>query len=90
MQGHHTRAAALAEEAVSIVSTTDHLNMRADALVDLAVVRRSAGDGAAATRAFESAVELYREKENVAAIELARRITSREEGRPLARPPGRS
>jgi len=90
MQGHHTRAAALAEEAVSIVGTSDQLNMRADARVDLAVVRSSAGDGAAATRAFESAVELYREKENVAAIELARRLPSGEEWRPLARPPVRS
>jgi class 3 adenylate cyclase len=85
-RGQHKRACVLAEEAVALAATTDQLNLRADTLVDLAIVLRSGGAAAKAKRALRSAVALYDEKENAAGVALARRLVSREDGRSPARP----
>ena len=42
-RGHAQRAVELARAAVEIAMTTDHLNIQADALVDLAIVQEAAG-----------------------------------------------
>jgi class 3 adenylate cyclase/tetratricopeptide (TPR) repeat protein len=64
-RGRTQRAVDLAREAVTISSTTDHLNLRADATVDLAIVLEAARDPKAAAAAFAAAVRLYQEKGNL-------------------------
>jgi hypothetical protein len=67
-----TEAARLAREAVELSEETDDLNMRADTLVDLGEVLRTAGVASAAAEAFGRAHELYQTKGNVVGAEDAR------------------
>jgi class 3 adenylate cyclase/tetratricopeptide (TPR) repeat protein len=64
-RGHTQRAVDLAREAVTISSTTDHLNLQADATADLAIVLEAARDADRAAAAFASAVSLYDQKGNL-------------------------
>jgi tetratricopeptide (TPR) repeat protein len=77
-RGQTRRALELADEAVAIVMTTDHLNEQADAMVDLALVHEAAGSAAAAAAALASAAEIYEAKGNV--------VRAREAQGRLARP----
>ena len=54
--------------------------MRADTLVDLGEVLDAAGDREGAVSAFDSALGLYEEKGNAAAVEVTRRRWSALEG----------
>jgi tetratricopeptide (TPR) repeat protein len=62
----------LAREAVRIVEPTDWLNLRGDALVDLAEVLRLAGRPAEARAPLEEAIRLFEQKGNVVAEQRAR------------------
>jgi tetratricopeptide (TPR) repeat protein len=76
-RGDPTPAVAEAREAVALAETTDDVNMRADALVDLAEVLRRSGAPEDAKEPLDRATELYRAKGNVAAIaRLERRIAA--------------
>ena len=50
---------------MDIIGATDHLNTRADRLVDLAEILALAGQAESATRAREEALELYEQKGNL-------------------------
>jgi class 3 adenylate cyclase/tetratricopeptide (TPR) repeat protein len=63
-RGQTARAVALADEAVGIAMTTDHLNLQGDALADLAWVLREAGDDRGAEAALAGSRERFREKGN--------------------------
>jgi tetratricopeptide (TPR) repeat protein len=86
IRGQYKRARVLAEEAVALAAATDQLNLRADALVDLAIVLRTGGASAEAKRALQSAIACHEEKENAAGIELARLLFAQEDERSPARP----
>jgi DNA-binding SARP family transcriptional activator len=66
-RGRHNEAQALAREAVALVERTDLLTHHGDALLDLAVVLRLAGDDAGADVAAQRGRELHARKGNVAA-----------------------
>jgi len=72
-RGSAEEAESLARDAVERSEATDDLNMRADTLVDLGEVLRTAGDRAGAEAALASALELYETKGNASAAEAARR-----------------
>ncbi len=71
-QGDFEAAERLVREAVEIVESTDWLNIRGDALVDLADVLRLAGRRAQARAALEEAIHLFDQKGNVVAGQRAR------------------
>jgi tetratricopeptide (TPR) repeat protein len=71
-QGRVDEAEDLAQEAVSISESTDFLNTRADALVDLAHVHRRAGRLDEARTAVATGLALYEEKGNEVAAERTR------------------
>ena len=77
-RGHAQRALELAREAVEIAMTTDHLNIQADALVDLAIVQEAAGAADEAETALATAVRIFETKGNV--------VRAREGGRLPTRP----
>jgi tetratricopeptide (TPR) repeat protein len=77
-RGHAQRAVELAREAVKIAMTTDHLNIQADALVDLAIVQDAAGVADEAETALATAVRIFETKGNV--------VRAREGGRLPTRP----
>ena len=77
-RGQTRRALELAQEAVDIIMTTDHLNEQGDAMMDLASVRETADDRGGAAAAFATAVEIYEAKGNT--------VRAREAQRRLARP----
>ena len=79
-RGHAQRAVELAREAVEIAMTTDHLNIQADALVDLAIVQEAAGAADEAETALATAVRIFETKGNV--------VRAREGGRLPTRPIG--
>ncbi len=66
----------LAEEAVGVADLTDALNLRADALVNLAESLRLAGAPDQATDALQRAVQLYEQKGNVVGAARASTIAS--------------
>jgi predicted ATPase/class 3 adenylate cyclase len=72
-RGRTAEAALLARESVALAEETDDLNMRADTLVDLGEVLRTAGEGPPASDAFARARELYEAKGNVVGAEDVRR-----------------
>jgi hypothetical protein len=72
-RGLGEEAEALAREAVARAESTDDLNMRGDALVNLGEVLRSHGNRAGATLALTDALRLYDAKGNAAAAEATRR-----------------
>jgi tetratricopeptide (TPR) repeat protein len=63
-RGDTAEAERLAREAVAMAEPTDMLNMRANALADLAVVLRLAGRAAEAERLLRQALDLYQRKGN--------------------------
>ena len=64
-RGSHRRAIALAQEAVDILATTDHLNSQGDALVDLGHVLAAAGSDEEATAALAAGIERFEAKGNI-------------------------
>ncbi len=79
-RGQVDEAERVARDAVERSEATDDLNMRADTLVDLGEVLDAAGDREGAVSAFDSALGLYEEKGNAAAVEVTRRRWSALEG----------
>jgi predicted ATPase/class 3 adenylate cyclase len=73
-QRNDTEGEELAKEAVSLSSRTDFLNMRADALVDLAEVLRLRRKPQAAVIALEKAARLYERKGNIVSAQKSRRL----------------
>jgi ATP/maltotriose-dependent transcriptional regulator MalT len=75
-RGQSGRALELARDAVEIAMATDHLNLQADSLVDLALVCEAAGCGESAATAVTTALGFYQAKGNVVrARELARPVS---------------
>jgi tetratricopeptide (TPR) repeat protein len=79
-RGSFDEAQRLARDAVERSEATDDLNMRGDTLVDLGEVLDAAGDREGAVAALDSALRLYEEKRNAAAVEVTRRRRSALEG----------
>jgi tetratricopeptide (TPR) repeat protein len=76
-QGRPREAERLARDSVALAERTDYLNDHAGALEDLAHVHTSGGDPAAAQRAREAALDVYRRKGNtVSCVRLERAITN--------------
>jgi predicted ATPase len=73
-QGELDEAEALAREAVSFAAQSDFLNVHGDALVDLAEALQLARRPEEASRALESAAELYEQKGNVVSAARARSL----------------
>ncbi len=71
-RGEAEAADDLSREAVRLADETDSLNIRADACLARAVVRRSAGDDRDARALRERAADLYAEKGNVVSARRAR------------------
>ena len=71
-QGRYDEAEELAQEAVTISESTDFLNTRADALIDLAHIHRRAGRLDEARTAVAKGIALYEEKGNRVAVEHGR------------------
>jgi class 3 adenylate cyclase/predicted ATPase len=71
-EGRVDEAERLALEAVQLTESTDLLNVRADALLDLADVRRVRGRSAEGDAAARQALELYEQKGNVVSAARAR------------------
>jgi class 3 adenylate cyclase/tetratricopeptide (TPR) repeat protein len=78
----HGPAETLAREAVAIVSPTDWLNTKADALMALVEVLQLAGRDAEAIEPMREAFELYQRKENLVNAERVRRRLEGISGRP--------
>ncbi len=66
--GDPAGAERLAREAADLAATTDHVNMHADALADLADVLRTGGDRGRAASVLERSRDAYRAKQNEAAL----------------------
>lgn len=69
-------AIANARRAVELSTGSDLLNMRADALLDLALVLDATADSAGARETADAALTLYRTKGNVASAARAERLLS--------------
>ena len=69
-------AEALAREAVRLAEPTDFLNIRADALLDLAAVLRHSGQLTEAEQTIRAALELYERKGDIVSAERARSALS--------------
>jgi ATP/maltotriose-dependent transcriptional regulator MalT len=76
-RGQTRRALDLAQEAVDIANSTDHLNLQADSMVDLAFVYDCAGCPDDAEAALAAALETYEAKGNVVRAREARRLLTR-------------
>lgn len=72
-QGDLDRALVLAREAVALAESTDALNVKGAAFMDLAEVLRLSGRGGEAIPVAERAVALFDQKGNVVSAERARR-----------------
>jgi hypothetical protein len=64
----------LAGEATSLAADTDDVNMRADALLDLAAVLRAAGRDADALPPLRQALDLYEAKGNMVSAARTRAL----------------
>jgi tetratricopeptide (TPR) repeat protein len=71
-RAHLEEAERLAHEAVALAAGTDHLDLRADAIADLAEVLRLAGRPEESAAGLEQAIGLYEQKGNVAAAKRLR------------------
>jgi hypothetical protein len=71
-RGRQADAEALAREACSLAAETDDVNMRADALLDLAEVLRAGGRGDEAGGHVAQALSIYEAKGNMVSAERAR------------------
>ncbi len=72
-RGETEAAVELASEAAQEIAANDDLTTNAETLVDLAEVRRAAGDGPGAANALADAIALHQEKGNVVAAERCRK-----------------
>jgi tetratricopeptide (TPR) repeat protein len=70
--GRHAESVTLARQAVELADLSDMLNLRARVWKARAAVHRAAGDIAEADAAVATALELYRQKGNVAAAAALR------------------
>ncbi len=84
-RGRHADAEALGREAASLAGETDDVNMRADALLDLAAVLRSLGQPEEAETHVRQALGIYEAKGNEVSAERTRALLVRRRGR-RARP----
>lgn len=75
--GQGDSALALAREAVEAVGRTDLLNLRADALVDLAEVLEITGEPEQAVQVGEDALDLYERKGNVVSVQRTKAVLQR-------------
>ena len=73
-RGEDGAAEDLAHEAVALVEPTDALDMRADALVDLAEVLHLVGRNDEPKGILENALQLYEQKGNVVSAARARDV----------------
>jgi class 3 adenylate cyclase/tetratricopeptide (TPR) repeat protein len=71
-RGEAQQGEALASEAVALANRTDALNLRADALMDLADVQRTGGRRAQAVASLRQALGLYEQKGNVVSVNTTR------------------
>ncbi len=71
-QGQTEEGEKLAREAVTLAEESDLLNLRGDALIDLAHVLREADSYDAARAAASSGLSLYEQKQNIVAARSAR------------------
>jgi class 3 adenylate cyclase len=76
-RGLTRRAVDLAQEAVDVIMTTDHLNEQADAMIDLALVYQAAERPDDAAAAVAAAAEIYGAKGNIVGGREARSLLSR-------------
>jgi class 3 adenylate cyclase/tetratricopeptide (TPR) repeat protein len=76
-QGKLDEAVELAREAVDILTTTDILARRAEALIDLAEILGTAGRGDEARNALDDAIALLDQKEHLVGLERARDALAR-------------
>ena len=76
-RGQSGRALKLARDAVEIAMATDHPNLQADSLVDLALVCEAAGCGENAATAATTALGIYQAKGNVVRARETRRLLAR-------------
>ena len=79
-QGQHGDAEALAREATLLAAETDDVNMRADALLDLAEVLRAAGRGLEGEPFVRQALDLFDAKGNEVASARTRATLDRWDG----------
>jgi class 3 adenylate cyclase/tetratricopeptide (TPR) repeat protein len=79
-RGMHDGAEALAREATTLAAQTDDVNMRADALLDLAEVLRAAGRAPEGAPYLRQALELFDAKGNEVAAARARASLDRWDG----------
>jgi hypothetical protein len=68
---HSDRAESLVAEAVELSSRSDALNLRGDALLDLADVQRALGHDREAADSLRRALALYEQKGNVVSARAA-------------------
>ncbi|MGQ0670938.1 MAG: ATP-binding protein, partial [Actinomycetota bacterium] len=71
-RGEHGPAEALAREGLTYVGYTDYLDMHGDALMDLAVILRTAGRTKDAVPAVKDALQLFEQKGNLVSAGRAR------------------
>ena len=76
-RGQSGRALDLARDAVEIAMTTDHPNLQADSLVDLALVHEAGGGREDAVTAVTSALGIYEAKGNVVRARETRDLLAR-------------
>ena len=76
-RGQSGRALKLARDAVEIAMATDHPNLQADSLVDLALVCEAAGCGENAATAATTALGIYQAKGNVVRARETRHLLAR-------------
>jgi ATP/maltotriose-dependent transcriptional regulator MalT len=79
-RGMHADGEALAREATALAAETDDVNMRADALLDLAEVLRAAGRAGEGAPYVRQALELFDAKENEVAAARTRASLDRWDG----------
>lgn len=82
--GRFARARNHASEAVDLTRQSDWLNLRAEALEDLAEVEASAGNAEAASSALEEAIALYERKGNRVARDRALRTLKATRGQAMS------
>ncbi len=80
-RGEYAEAEKLASRAVELLEPTDLLNIRAEALKDLAEVLALSGRAAEAQDLVERALVLYRQKQNLVAVSSAEALLGRPSGR---------
>jgi ATP/maltotriose-dependent transcriptional regulator MalT len=76
-RGQARRGLDLAREAVEMARATDHLNLQADAIIDLAIVQEAAGCHDEAVESLSMAVGTYTAKGNAVRAREARRLLAR-------------